>query len=93
MLWVLKEAYLKAVGLGLAGGLASLECRIEPPALAARVAAGAATPQLELLGGEGLVLGVAALGACAPLDVALHAFACGGNAGVLRSLESIAKSE
>ena len=80
MLWVLKEAYLKAVGLGLAGGLASLECRIEPPVLAARVATGAATPQLELLGGEGVFIGVAALGAGAPLDVVLHPFATGGNA-------------
>jgi phosphopantetheinyl transferase len=31
MLWVLKEAYLKALGVGLAGGLATLQCRIEPP--------------------------------------------------------------
>ena len=93
MLWVLKEAYLKAVGLGLAGGLASLECCIEPPALAARVAAGAATPRLELFGGEGLFIGVAALGAPAPIALALHPFASGGSAGALRSLESIAKSE
>ena len=33
MLWVLKEAYLKALGLGLAAGLRSLECRIEPPSI------------------------------------------------------------
>jgi 4'-phosphopantetheinyl transferase len=31
MLWVLKEAWLKAVGSGLAGGLDRLQCRIEPP--------------------------------------------------------------
>jgi len=31
MLWVLKEAYLKALGVGLAGGLGALQCRIEPP--------------------------------------------------------------
>jgi 4'-phosphopantetheinyl transferase len=31
MLWVLKEAYLKALGVGLAGGLNALQCRIEPP--------------------------------------------------------------
>jgi 4'-phosphopantetheinyl transferase len=31
MLWVLKEAYLKALGLGLAGGLNALQCRVEPP--------------------------------------------------------------
>jgi hypothetical protein len=84
---------LKAVGLGFAGGLASLECRIEPPALVARAAGVAATPQLALLGGEGSVIGIAALGAFAPIEIALHPFASGGNAGVLRSLEAIAKSE
>jgi len=30
-LWVLKEAYLKRLGTGLAGGLAQLECRVDPP--------------------------------------------------------------
>ena len=35
MLWVLKEAYLKALGVGLAGGLATLQCRIEPPLIEA----------------------------------------------------------
>jgi phosphopantetheinyl transferase len=30
MLWVLKEAYLKALGVGLAERLSSLECRVEP---------------------------------------------------------------
>jgi phosphopantetheinyl transferase len=38
MLWVLKEAYLKAVGLGLAGGLGSLDCRVEPPSIEAKAA-------------------------------------------------------
>jgi 4'-phosphopantetheinyl transferase len=32
-LWVLKEAYLKRLGTGLAGGLDRLECRIEPPVI------------------------------------------------------------
>jgi len=36
MLWVLKEAYLKARGTGLAGGLGSLECRVEPPVIEAK---------------------------------------------------------
>jgi phosphopantetheinyl transferase len=30
-LWVLKEAYLKRLGTGLAGGLDQLDCRIDPP--------------------------------------------------------------
>jgi phosphopantetheinyl transferase len=38
MLWVLKEAYLKAVGVGLAGGLDALECRIDPPEIEATAA-------------------------------------------------------
>jgi 4'-phosphopantetheinyl transferase len=32
-LWVLKEAYLKQVGLGLAGKLDRLRCRIDPPVI------------------------------------------------------------
>jgi phosphopantetheinyl transferase len=35
MLWVLKEAYLKILGSGLAGGLDRLQCRIEPPIIEA----------------------------------------------------------
>ena len=34
-LWVLKEACLKALGCGLAGGLDRLRCRIEPPSIEA----------------------------------------------------------
>ena len=34
-LWVLKEAGLKVLGSGLAGGLDRLQCRIEPPAIEA----------------------------------------------------------
>ncbi len=61
MLWVLKEAYLKALGVGLAGGLGSLECRIEPPSIDARVAAGAPAPNLGLYSARGCYLGVASL--------------------------------
>jgi len=59
MLWVLKEAYLKALGVGLSGGLTSLECRIEPPSIEARVAAGAPAPQLALYRARSSYLGVA----------------------------------
>ncbi|HJR70403.1 MAG TPA: 4'-phosphopantetheinyl transferase superfamily protein, partial [Gammaproteobacteria bacterium] len=59
MLWVLKEAYLKALGSGLAGGLATLECRIEPPAIVARVAGGGAEPRLTLWSGQGCYVGLA----------------------------------
>ncbi len=62
MLWVLKEAYLKALGVGLAGGLGSLECRIEPPSIEARVTGGAAAPNLGLYSGRGCYVGVAWLG-------------------------------
>jgi phosphopantetheinyl transferase len=48
MLWVLKEAYLKAVGLGLTGGLDLLACRIEPPKIVARVARGGVAAHLAL---------------------------------------------
>jgi phosphopantetheinyl transferase len=62
MLWVLKEAYLKALGVGLKGGIGTLECRIEPPAIVAQVAHGAAAPQLKLWAGNACHLGVAAVG-------------------------------
>jgi phosphopantetheinyl transferase len=62
MLWVLKEAYLKALGVGLAGGLSSLQCRIEPPSIEAKVGAGAGAPNLALYSGRGCYLGVAWLG-------------------------------
>ncbi len=47
MLWVLKEAYVKALGLGLAAGLRALECRIEAPAIEV-VAARAPTAAIAL---------------------------------------------
>jgi 4'-phosphopantetheinyl transferase len=59
MLWVLKEAYLKALGSGLAGGLAALECVIEPPTMVARVAAGGAVPRLTLWSAQGCYVGLA----------------------------------
>ena len=33
MLWVLKEAWLKAIGTGVAGGLDRLQCRVVPPVI------------------------------------------------------------
>ena len=59
MLWVLKEAHLKALGVGLAGGLGSLECRIEPPSIEARVVSGAVVPNLALYSGRSCYVGVA----------------------------------
>ena len=47
MLWVLKEAYLKALGVGLSGGLDTLRCRIERTRIDA-VARGGDTPALAL---------------------------------------------
>lgn len=35
MLWTLKEAYLKALGVGLSGGLNCVSCRIDPPKIVA----------------------------------------------------------
>jgi 4'-phosphopantetheinyl transferase len=57
-LWVLKEAYLKARGTGLSGGLDSLECHIAPPVIEAKCAVPAALA-LYTLGDA--YLGVAAL--------------------------------
>jgi 4'-phosphopantetheinyl transferase len=48
MLWVLKEAYLKATGAGLASGLRSLECRIEGSTIVALATSGGDAPKLAL---------------------------------------------
>jgi phosphopantetheinyl transferase len=40
MLWVLKEAWLKARGAGLAGGLDTLRCIVTPPHIEARITEG-----------------------------------------------------
>lgn len=89
-LWVLKEAYLKAAGLGLAGGLDSLECRIEPPHIEARLAGGA-PPELALLAGPGFFMGVAALAPQGPMELMLHPFAAPDELGEARpALELVA---
>ena len=63
MLWVLKEAYLKALGVGLAGGLDSLRCLVDPPRIDARTDGVDAAPAL-------------ALYAAADAFVAIATFAC-----------------
>lgn len=40
MLWVLKEAWLKSIGTGIAGGLDRLSCSVSPPAINAKVTNG-----------------------------------------------------
>jgi len=47
MLWVLKEAYLKAIGHGILGGLDRLRCKVLPPRIEASVE-GAPSPGLGL---------------------------------------------
>jgi phosphopantetheinyl transferase len=91
LLWVLKEAYLKALGVGLAGGLSTLECRIEPPAIVARVAGNAAAPQLALLQGNGCCVGVASL-AAARLELALNHIALDDSADFVGPLELLART-
>jgi 4'-phosphopantetheinyl transferase len=92
MLWVLKEAYLKAVGLGIAGGLDSLDCRIDPPVIDARTVEGAA-PQLGLLAGQGCHVGVAALGSGHPLRVVVHRLAPDDGADAFGPLSLLARTE
>ena len=93
MLWVLKEAYLKALGSGLAGGLSSLECQIEPPAVVARTADGAAVPRLALLAGQGCYVGIAPLGGSSLVEPIVRRFADGDGADALGPLRLIAKTE
>ena len=58
MLWVLKEAWLKATGAGIAGGLDSLRCLVAPPRIAA-LAGSAPFTALQLYTLRGGFLGVA----------------------------------
>jgi 4'-phosphopantetheinyl transferase len=65
MLWVLKEAYLKALGLGLAGGLDTLHCRIAPPVIEAITATASAAVSLRLYRLETAFVGIASVdGGC-----------------------------
>lgn len=57
-LWVLKEAWLKAVGAGLGGGLDSLQCRIDPPFIEATVRSSTGC-QLNLFETPGAYIGLA----------------------------------
>jgi 4'-phosphopantetheinyl transferase len=59
MLWVLKEAYLKATGTGLGGGLAALQCRVEPPRI--EVIAGGDGADLALFRAADAFIGIATL--------------------------------
>jgi 4'-phosphopantetheinyl transferase len=59
MLWVLKEAWLKAVGSGLAGGLDRLQCQIEPPSIDATLR-DSTTCRLNLLEMPNAFVGLAA---------------------------------
>ncbi|HUQ53146.1 MAG TPA: 4'-phosphopantetheinyl transferase superfamily protein [Gammaproteobacteria bacterium] len=99
-LWVLKEAYLKALGVGLAGGLSSLECRVELPSIVARVAGAplrglpggeGGAPQLALLQGKGCSVGVASL-AATPLELVLEHVALDGSADAVGPLALLART-
>jgi len=89
MLWVLKEAYLKALGTGLAGGIGALECRIEPPTIDARVARGGPAPWLSLWAGTDCHLAVATLGA-PPSELAIERWAPAGGPDAFGPLATVA---
>ena len=88
MLWVLKEAYLKALGTGLAGGLATLECRIEPPLIVARTGSGS-VPRLTLWSGRGCHVGLAAT-AAAPATIEVRRWSLGTEPDAVGPLELLA---
>jgi phosphopantetheine--protein transferase-like protein len=61
MLWVLKEAWLKATGKGLPGGLHSLSCRVDGELIDARVDTGA-PPILSLYAVDDALFAIATFG-------------------------------
>jgi 4'-phosphopantetheinyl transferase len=63
MLWALKEAYLKALGCGVFGGLDRLECRVVPPRIDARADVPA---HLALYSAGDAFVGIAVTGCAAP---------------------------
>ena len=70
MLWVLKEAWLKAKGSGIAGGLDRLSCFVSPPVIDARIS-GDATPTLSLHALDNTLVGVAT-DSLAPTKAAIY---------------------
>jgi phosphopantetheinyl transferase len=58
MLWVLKEAWLKAKGTGIAGGLDRLRCIVTPPDIEVHIS-DEAVPALSVYAFEGALVGVA----------------------------------
>lgn len=69
MLWVLKEAWLKAKGTGIAGGLDRLQCRVTPPDIEARVS-GNESPALFLISINDALVGLATTAPSVP-DITL----------------------
>jgi phosphopantetheinyl transferase len=60
MLWVLKEAWLKATGSGIPGGLDQLSCEVSPPDIRVQ-ASDHQSPTLGLYAMEEMLIGVAVL--------------------------------
>jgi 4'-phosphopantetheinyl transferase len=60
MLWVLKEAWLKAKGIGIAGGLSRLRCSVTPPKIDVNVS-NDDLPSLSLYELDDAMIGIATL--------------------------------
>jgi phosphopantetheinyl transferase len=90
MLWVLKEAYLKARGAGLAGGLRSLECRIDGSAIVRLAPAAGDVPTLALYRFGAGFLALASLGD--KFSPARTAFVSAPDSGTLPAVRLLASS-
>ncbi len=91
-LWVLKEAWLKATGAGIAGGLDKLRCTVTPPRIELEPDSEAAEA-LRLYGLRDGLLGIAALGA-QPGATLLHRWQPAKNAfAAATEVEFIASSD
>ena len=89
-LWVLKEAYAKALGVGVFGGLNLLECRVEAGTIEWRTARAGHAPMLALYRFGSGFLGLAAIGA--GVCPARAAFVGAPGAGALPAIRLVASS-
>ena len=91
-LWVLKEAYLKMLGVGLAGGLNCSSAASRRRRSSRASPAAGAVPQLALLAGSGCYFGVASADVT-PFALNIECWAPVDHPDALQRVKVIARTE